>query len=461
MTLSQRTTPAGCPTSVSELARPDLDLTRPHPGELPAPVYLLVIGAALVTLSLALVIPQLLLDSEGIVAGPGSMLALAAFVAVTIIAAAFARSQVSIIARIAVALPLAHLVMMAVAATVWVTFAAHFPSARLLVPLVNAIPLGVVVAVVLALTFGAALVVARRRRREVAHVAVTIALVQLLVLGQWMPLASYASLDSFGIASTWRDPEVQFGSLAQTAQLALFVLAPPLVIAIGYALIATRRPHALPPLRTLLLATILVAIVAGCRTRVHASGTELEIYLNFLPWLIAVAFVAVVAIAVLCGGSLIAALRHRRRARQLAGTIVGTRAEPIAVVSIRSWLRGPELVVTGFELATREGAVPVPPGAILAAPLPLVTTALRTGESMAVLHGGDAVALGGFDAPADGSPFRRSLAPTAGSAVIVAPDPLPSTDGFAQVALAAWRPCVAYLLIFLAAALPALAGLAT
>lgn len=448
---------------MDDLCRPEQDLSRPRAGHLASWTRWLILGAALITIVIALMVPRLMLDTEGLLAPLEAKVALGALVVAGIIAVAMVRSPVSISARIAVLLPFSHLVLMLVVAVAWVALGARLEVARSLVPLVEALPIGAIVGAVGAAILGSALVIARRRRREVLQVAVMISLVQLLALGAWLPYASTLGVDAFDFSHNWVKPERLFETFHRPGALALFALLPPLVIAILYAAIATRRARWLPGLRVVLMVVLGFALLTGCAMRAGANATALTIYLNFMPWLLAVAFVAVTMIALSCGGFLVAAARRRRSIspdeRQFTGILTGAASEVIAWVAIRSWLRGPELVVEGFEVETPDGALPVPPGAILAAPLPLATTALRAGEGLALVHGGTPVALGGFDRPADGSPFRRSLAPTATGGVVVGPERAPESDRFAQLALAAWRPCVAYLLIFLAAALPALAGL--
>lgn len=448
-----------------DLARPELDISRPQAGSLSSVVQFVLAAAVVVTIVIALAVPKLLLDLEGLRAPVGVTLALGAFVVAVMIAAALARSSVSIGARIAVALPIAHLVMMVAMAVVWVVLGPRLAVAHSLVPLVDAVPLGAIVGAALAITLGAAVLIARPRRREALQVAVTIALVQLLLLGAWLPIASAYGAKTFGFTHNWIKPEVMFASVENPGGLVAFALVPPLGLAILYAAIATRRARWMHGIHVTGGTVLGIAFLMAFTARSNASSTALTIYLNFLPWLLAAAGVAVAMIVLSCGGSLLAAVRLRRATapdrRQFTGTIAGTKADVIAAVVVRSWLRAPELVVEGFEVTTADGAVPVPPGAILAAPLPLATTALHAGEALAVVHGGTAVALAGFDAPADGSPFRRSLAPTATGPVVVAPAPAPPTDAFAQVALAAWRPSVMYLLFFVAAALPALAGLSS
>ncbi len=448
---------------MDDLARPDLDLSRPRAGDLPIWVRWLILGAAVITIVIALAVPRLITEAEALIAPMWVKLGLGALVVLSMIAAAVPRSRVSMLARIAVVLPLAHLALMIAVAIAWVALGPKLEVAHSLVPLVDALPIGAIVGAVGTAVFAAAWVIARRRRREVVQVAVTIALVQLLVLGAWLPLASNYAPDAFGLAHNWIKPSALFATFHRPGELAVFALVPPLVIAIAYAAIATRRARWLRSLRTPIVIALSMMLLIGCAMRMDATATRLTIYLNFLPWLLAAAFVAVTMIALLCGSFLLAAARHRRAIardrRQVVGAITGAATDIVACVAIRSWLRGPELVVDGFEVETADGALPVPPGAILAAPLPLASTAIRVGEGLALLHGAETVGLGGFDGPSDGSPFRRSVAPTASGGVIVGPSDQRDDGGFAQVALAAWRPATAYLLIFLAVALPALAGL--
>lgn len=453
---------------MDDLARPDLDLSRPRAGDLPIWARWLVLGAAVVTILIALAVPRLFLEADGLLAPAWVKLGLGGFVVVAMIAVAMARTPVSILARFAVMLPLSHLVLMLAVAVAWISLGARLEIAHSLVPLVDALPIGAIVGAVGAVILVAAWVIARRRRREVIQVAVTIALVQLLLLGAWLPLASHYAVDAFDFTHHWVKPAVLFETFHQPTALVAFALVPPLVAAVAYAAIATRRARWVPAMRMPLTIAFLVVLLTACLSRMGASASALAIYLNFVPWLLAAAFVAVAMIALLCGSFLISAAGRRRSIargrRQFSGNVSGTATDIIACVAVRSWLRSPELVVDAFELETADGALPVPPGAILAASLPLGSTGLHVGEGLALLHGGTPVALAGFapvDRPADGSPFRSSLAPTAAGGVIVGPEHQRDDGRLAQVVLAAWRPAVAYLLIFLAAAVPALAGLAS
>jgi hypothetical protein len=137
------------------------------------------------------------------------------------------------------------------------------------------------------------------------------------------------------------------------------------------------------------------------------------------------------------------------------GTIAPDSDEPVIGLEITSWLRGPRVVQRGFAVTTAVGTLPVR-GAHLVAGLPAATTQLRVGERLGVLAPGDEVQIGGHG-DASGDPFRTSAAPLA-DGMFVAPAAL-DRPGFPSVALVLWRPCVAYLLIVSAIAVPALAAL--
>jgi hypothetical protein len=184
----------------------------------------------------------------------------------------------------------------------------------------------------------------------------------------------------------------------------------------------------------------------------------LLLYSNFLPVLLAAALVAMVSLVALGGVTWWrTAATHRAftsRERR-GGTVVDDGDEPVIGLEITSWLRGPRVVQRPFSVRTSIGTLPVR-GAHLVAAIPAATTQLRTGESIEVLGPGEDVQIAGHGT-AGGDPFRTSAAPLA-DAMYVAPASFES-DGFASAALVMWRPCVAYLLIVSAIALPALAAL--
>ncbi len=424
-------------------------------------VRCLVGAAAITTLVIAMLVPQLLLQVDPYLRFDHDSLRYGlAVIAALVIASAFAsRSPVAAAPRVAILLPLVHLVVMGAAWMGWTVLWPGLPHAHEQVPLVDMIPISAVVAVLATVIVVSAHLVARRGRREVVHVVVMIALVEVLLLGLWLPIASHLVLPA-GLAEQWTAGSRM---LASPACMLAVALVPPTACAILYTAIVTRRPRWATRLRPFVVASLVIVLVAGIGLRMHASAMVLMVYLNLLPWLLASSLVAVAAIVQLSLSGLVSARRHRflvsRAARQYTGVIAGAEDEIIGSVEIRSWLRGPEVVVHGFEVETAHGSIPVPPGAILAAPLPLATSVLRRGEGSVLLRGGAVVGLCGLSEPAGGAPFRGTIAPIADGAEIVVGTEDPRQPGLGQAALAAWRPCVAYLVIFVIAALPALAGL--
>jgi hypothetical protein len=168
-----------------------------------------------------------------------------------------------------------------------------------------------------------------------------------------------------------------------------------------------------------------------------------------------------VAICALVALGVVSWMRSWRMSRSFGaleshgGTVVDD-GEPVAIgLEITSWLRGPRVIQLPFSVRTSVGTLPIR-GAHLVAAIPASTTQLAIGESIAIVRAGDDVQIAGAD-DAGGDPFRTSAAPLA-DAMYVAPASL-EYGGFASAALVMWRPCVAYLLIVCAIALPALAGL--
>jgi hypothetical protein len=125
---------------------------------------------------------------------------------------------------------------------------------------------------------------------------------------------------------------------------------------------------------------------------------------------------------------------------------------------IAGWLRGPRLVARPFRVLTRAGTVPVPGDVAVVASPPLLSTRLATGEALAVISEGDRVAVAGFVVPPADHPFRTSAGLIPGSAGIHAGREGEPPGGFTAMALVLWRPCVAYLIVTVAAALPGVAA---
>lgn len=444
------------------------DLSRPRDGEVDRWVRWAVTVACLVTFAIAAIVPRVLRQH-----GEGPLFdsfwfrhGLALEVALVTAFACIPLGRVSRSVRLAIVLPLLHLGVMIVAWIGWTILASQFPAASEVVPAVIAFPMSRVLVVVGATILIAGWLIGRSRRGETIHAIVMIALVDLLLIGLWLPIAARL------VTGTVPSPQIQvwavktqsweflqqerlLDQLASPAQLALVVLVPPLAAAIGYTWIAIRRRHWLRGLRLPLLGGLVITWVAAVVMRHYASDLAVIVYINFVAWLLAAAAAAVAAIASLSVVTWLTARRQTAGAwRQHTGRAAAERGVVIAGFEISSWLRGPRAITSACEVATARGTIPVPAGAQLIAPLPLGSTLLRTGEYLVILRGGDEVCLGGYEQHATGQPFRDSEAPIPSERGVVIGPPAAACPG--QLALVAWRPCVAYLLIVVAVAVPAL-----
>jgi hypothetical protein len=230
-------------------------------------------------------------------------------------------------------------------------------------------------------------------------------------------------------------------------------------VAIVFTAVALRVPRALQRGAGAVAWALGVLLVVSLAVRAGGTARELLLYSNFFPVLLTAAVVAILALLAL---GAVTWLRMERLHRTFAtldrrtGTIVDDDDEPAIGLEITSWLCGPRVVQRPFTVRTKLGTSPVW-GAHLVAPIPAVTTQLRVGEQIAVLEPGHEVELAG-ERDAAGDPFRTSAVPIA-DALYVAPA-ASDRGGVISAALVMWRPCVAYLLIVSAIALPALAGMA-
>jgi hypothetical protein len=362
-----------------------------------------------------------------------------------IIATGLPGSRTSRALRVAVLLPVAHAIALSFAWLWWRTHAASLPLAQLQTPLEEELPLVPVIATLALLCVLTSVLVTRRRRHERVQATAMMALSFLLLLGLWLPLAC-----------RWWGPayfpeDARLVMILPAHGLVALALLPPMLGAIAFTAFAMHRGVHTPSAR------VWLALGAGCLflgaigARVGAPSAACVAYANFFHVLLGAGLVAIASLVVLGATNL---ARRERRGR-IEGVIAGD--VPVAGFEIRSWLRGPTPVVGGFVARTAHGDIPIAPGAALDLPLPPETIAARLGEGVAALRGGDRVTLAGFDlAGAEGHPFRGSHLPQPGSDGISVG--AAGCRGFANAALATWRPCVAYLLILVAVALPALAS---
>jgi hypothetical protein len=291
-----------------------------------------------------------------------------------------------------------------------------------------------------------------------------ISLVDLLLLGLWLPLVAWAMCRS----DEWHriDPSYAF---EHVAQLTALVAAPPLFVAIGYTGISMSRvrdPDRVTPSlqRTYEVGAVALLFVAAFIVRADAGPAAVVVYANYIHLLLGALVVAAAGPVVLGVAMWRRARTVRRRLAADAGSFAGVlvdddRTEPvIGCHEIATWLRPPRARVRSFVVATPTGEVPVH-GARMIAPIDPATTVLAVGEAFGALRAGDRVRVSSHLAPGGAAaPFRATAAPIVGADPVIAPYGLPHLT-FSDVALALWRPTVAYLVILVAVAAPALAAL--
>jgi hypothetical protein len=361
--------------------------------------------------------------------------------------------------QLTVLLPLGQLVAMLIAWGEWTSYAELLPSWMRDNPIMYALPPSVVVLSAGLACFAAGSAIARRRLRDALQVAAMIALLDLLLLGLWLPLA--ADICAPDIARWWDDLLIADAFASSVRSTLVVALVPPLVAAIGLAALSHRtRTRALSTAwRAGLGVGLACATLAAMSARGAATYTGAMLYLELTPVLLATA-IATTGLLVALAGSLWLRDRRSRRAlasdpHRLTGLVTARDGDDcVGGVAITSWLRGPALVLAPCAVTTPAGELVVPGGAELIAHLPDDTQALRFGDSTPVLRTGERVTLAGYAPPADGHPFRDSAALVPGHVRIARATDRGGTA--ADIALAMWRPCVAYLLILATIALPAI-----
>ena len=358
--------------------------------------------------------------------------------------------------RVAVMLPVIHALIVGLAWPAWDTLARYVNDHDAACSLSTQFPIALAAAVTLATFVAFSLLVARRRSGEWLHGLTMLALSELLLLGLWLPLS--CAFWQGGNGRWWGsdEPLVAQGALAARV---LFSVAPPTLVALGFTAFALRRPTSLLRQRGVVMLVVIAMFVLSVGVRLGASARSMLLYSNLMPMLLTAMIVAISALLIVGVANAIrsyAAHRVFATKKRADGVIVPDDSEPAAGVQIMGWLRGPRLVQRPFAVSIAGATIPVR-GAHIVASLPPAITQLRVGESYAVLRPGDRVTIAGH-AAASGDPFRTSAAPLAGELFVAPADR--ASSGFSHVALAMWRPCVAYLLIVVAVAVPALAALA-
>lgn len=431
-------------------------VTRKQPGQLAGWIAFVIVSACFVTFVAVTLGVDLVFNRLDRAVDRGWVpYGLTFIVAFCVIAAWLPPTKLSRALRVAVVLPGVHALVVALAWPAWHALARFVNDPLAVTSIATKFPIALAATATIAGFIAFACAVARRRSGEWLHGFVMVALAELLLIGLWIPIS--CKLWSGGYAEWWdaTRPVVRDHELVQRV---LFSVVPPTLGALGFTAVALRWPGQLLALRRAISITVIGLLAGGLALRANASAREMMLYSNLLPILLAAMVVAIAALvffgAALAVGSYAAhsAFKHSRPAD---GVILLDDEAPAVGFEITSWLRGPRVVQRPFAVSIAGATIPVN-GAHLVAPLPAATTQLQVGESFAVLRPGDRVTIAGHKA-ASGDPFRTSAAPIAAELFIAPADR--STSAFEHVALAMWRPCVAYLLIVVAVALPALAAL--
>jgi hypothetical protein len=452
---------------VATFCDPNQMVNRKSPGELHDWITFVIMSACFVTfvavtLGVDLVFNQIdrAVDRGWVPYG------LTFVVAFCTIAAWLPPAKLSRALRVAVVLPGVHALVLALAWPAWHALSRFINDRSTTSELATHFPIALGAAATIVAFIVFACVVARRRSGEWLHGFVMLALTELMLLGMWLPISCSVWPGGEGEWWTSADPVV-----VDARSRVLLSIVPPTIVALGFTAFALRKPSQLLRARPAILAIVGAGYLFAFAVRLDASAREMVLYSNLLPILLTAMVVAIAALIIF--GTALAirsfaaqhAFKRKRRAegvivRELDAAVtprVVTRDDaPVFGFEITSWLRGPRVVQRSFAVSIAGATIPVN-GAHLVAPLPAATTQLQIGESFAVLRPGDRVTIAGH-ARATGDPFRTSAAPLAGE-LFIAPAER-GASSFAHVALAMWRPCVAYLLIVVAVALPALAALA-
>ncbi len=368
------------------------------------------------------------------------------------------RARIARLVGLAARLPVIVLAGMIAAWGVWGQIAPAMPYLRRNAPLLLELPVGAALGATLA-AIGVAALVVRSRRREGIRAAVVIALVNLLVVGLGLPLAS----------AWWGGREAVGESgrgfvIGSPPELLAFALGPPIAIAAAFAAFALRRPDLARRAQGVWTIALWLVIPIAIVARIAATTDQQLVYLNLLHFLAAGAFAAAAALVAFVASLWLrgrSARRRLARERAVAGVIPDDGDDPrgvVACLELEGWLSGPRSLVDAFEVATPAGRIPVPIGAELAASAPAGSSILYAGESVAVIRRGDRVVVGGLIEPEPGHPFRGAAVLIPGPAGVVVRREDDEGGGFAAIALVAWRPCVAFLMILTAVALPGLAA---
>ncbi|HEY0251752.1 MAG TPA: hypothetical protein VGC41_09505 [Kofleriaceae bacterium] len=444
--------------------RDNLELTafRTAPGSLSPWVRAALVLACIATVALPFAGERMLYLQGGEATGIPKWIfnnALALVGLVGVAAIAMPSFYLSRFLRIAMLLPLVHVALIAIAWPVWTQLVApKLDTVHRWYYLSTKLPISWFLVGELVVTSLAAYAISVRRRDTAwSHSFVMIALVDLPLVGLWLPVVAW--MTCHGARDLEIDPSY---ALEHPRRLTVLVTVPPMVVAILYTTFAMRWPDRAKQLGLHTGGAIAALFAFAFVTRTDAPPAARVVYANFIHVLLAAQIVAAIAPTMFALGLWRNAAAIRKelasKARSITGVVVAPdREKVVACFEIAGWLRPPRPLVRSFSITTPDGELVVP-GARLHAPLDPATTLLEPGESFGALRDGDWVTVSTVPTESAEGPFRSLATPLVAANPAVAPVSLPPVT-FADLALALWRPAVAYLVILVALSAPALAAL--
>jgi hypothetical protein len=359
--------------------------------------------------------------------------------------------------RVALLLPIVQVAAAFGAIAIWRVASIEMPDLAAITPYLKALPPYWVFVIGGVMTFVLGAIIAGGRRGLWLQATATLSLVQLLFLGVWLPLAiavHYGHFDSDEMTTV-------VSNVVASRSFAVAALVPPMIAAVAFTALALHRHELIAKQRAVLVYTGVMVLLAAFCCRCDLTYMTSIMYANFIHVLLAAALIAVCALAALASSLWLAGLRGRRMLAKATrgGTIVDDGRGPVAVLRIAGWLRGTQIAARPFEVMTPNGPIAVPSGISITCDPPAYSAQLATGQELVLLQPGDRVDLAGFVEADPSAPYRGSAGMVPSDAGAWVGTGARGPGGFAAVALATWRPFVAYLLVTVAVMLPALAGL--
>ena len=358
--------------------------------------------------------------------------------------------------RVALLMPVVQVASVLAAIGIWRAASIEMPDLDRITPYLKMLPPYWVFVIGGMATLALGAIIGAGRRGLWLQATATLSLVQLLFIGLWLPLLIGVE---YQVGSS--QMSVVVGDVVASRSFAIAALAPPMIGAVAFTALAIHRYDLIARNRAALTyAGVLVLIFAfGSRCNLN-YGTSI-MYANFVHVLLAAALIAVCALAALASSLWLAGLRGRRMLAKATrgGTIVEDDGGPVAVLRVAGWLRGTQIIARPFEVMTPNGPIAVPSGISIACAPPPESAQLATGQELVLLQPGDRVDLAGFVDADPSAPYRGSSGMVPSEAGAWVGTNARYASGFGAVALATWRPFVAYLLVTVAVMLPAIAGL--